>query len=348
MASSSPQPFADWPRVIRSLIAHQDLERTDAEQVLASILQGEATDAQISAFVVGLAGKGESTDEVLGLRDAMLAASTPLSLPPDTVDIVGVGGAAQRQIAAFNVSTIAAMVASAAGATVCKHGNRKASSTSGSFDLLEALGVNIEIGPERVEACVRDVGVGYAYARAHHPAMRHAGPTRTQLGVPTIFNVLGPIAHPGRVRRQVLGVPDAKRAQQVADVVAGTEPDLVWVVHGSGDLDELTTVGPTQVIEIRGRAARRFEVDAADHGLAAASADEIVGGDAATNARIAREIMNGEPSANRDMIVLNAAAALVVAEVVDDISVGVETAAAAVDDGRAAAKLEALIAHTNT
>jgi len=336
-----------WSQVLAKVAARQDLPHDEARHVMAAMLAGGASDAQIGGFLVGLATKGETTDELLGMREAMLDASTPLELPAGTVDIVGVGGAPRRRVAAFNVSTIASMVASAAGATICKHGNRKASSTSGSFDLLEVLGVNIEAAPEVVAAGVAEVGLGYAFARAHHPAMRHVGPARGQVGIPTVFNVLGPISHPGRIKRQVLGVPDAARAAQIASVVAGTDAELVWVVHGHNDIDELSLTGPTQVTEVRSGATRSFTVEPSDAGLDLAAPDDVKGGDCHVNKDLAEQLLTGEPSANRDMVVLNAAAGLVVAGVVDDIAAGAEAAAAAIDDGRAAAKLAALVAHTN-
>lgn len=336
-----------WPQVLSGLVQGNDLSRQKAHHVVSAMLAGQATDAQIAGFLIGLAAKGETTDEILGMRDAMFAVSTPLDLPEGAVDIVGVGGAPRRQVAAFNVSTIASFVAAAAGATVCKHGNRKASSTSGSFDLLEALGVNIEASPDVVAGGVAKIGLGFAFARAHHPSMRHVGPARAQLGVPSVFNVLGPLAHPGRLKRQVLGVSDAARAAQIADVVAGTDAELVWVVHGHDDLDELSLTGPAQVIEVRDGVQRSFTLDPAELGFSIVEPTAIKGGDAAVNKVLAEKVFAGEASANRDMVVLNAAAGLVVAGVVDDIAQGVELAALAIDDGGAATKLDDLIRHTN-
>ena len=348
MADSTLDRFDRWPEILRDLVAGRELARDLAQQAMSSILAGEASEAQIAGFVIGLSAKGETTNEILGLRDAMFDASTPLDLPAQTIDIVGVGGAPRRRVAAFNVSTIAAIVASAAGATVCKHGNRKASSTSGSFDLLEALGVNIEASPVVVASGVEDIGLGFAFARAHHPAMRHVGPARAQLGVPTVFNVLGPLSHPGRIRRQVLGVPDTERASQIADVVAGTDAACVWIVHGHEDLDELTTTGPASVIAVGDGERTEFSIDAIDVGLARVDAAAIKGGDAVTNAELTKSVFAGERSPNRDIVVLNAAAGLVVAGVAPDLADGVVAAASAIDDGRAAEKLDALVRHTNS
>jgi len=347
MAHDETTQAVHWSDVLSQLVSGCDLGRDRAENVVNAMLAGEATEAQIGAFLVGLSAKGETTEEILGMRDAMFAASLPLNLPDGTVDIVGVGGAPRRRVAAFNVSTIASFVAAAAGATVCKHGNRKASSTSGSFDLLEALGVNIEASPEIVEQGVAAIGLGFAFARAHHPSMRHVGPARAQLGIPSVFNVLGPLAHPGRIKRQVLGVPDASRAAQIAAVVAGTDAELVWVVHGHDDIDELSLTGPANVIEVRNGNQRSFVVDPTELGFAPVQSVDIKGGDAAVNKALAERVFAGEPSPNRDMVVLNAAAGLVVAGVVDDIAAGAEAAATAIDDGLASRKLEALVRHSN-
>ena len=336
-----------WPEILASLVARTDLAREHAMAAVTSMLEGQASDAQIGGYLMGLAAKGETTEEILGMRDAMLAACTPLELPEGTIDIVGVGGAPRRRVAAFNVSTLASFVASAAGATVCKHGNRKASSTSGSFDLLEALGVNIEASPQVVGDGVAKIGLGFAFARAHHPSMRHVGPARAQLGVPSVFNVLGPLAHPGRVKRQVLGVPSADRARQIAHVVAGTDAEHVWVVHGDQDLDELSLTGPARVVEVRDGVISEFTVDPSVAGLKIVDADSILGGDVVTNERLARSVLAGESSANRDMVVLNAGAGLVVAGLAPDLQDGVDQASAAIDDGSASDKLDELIRHTN-
>ena len=337
-----------WSSVISALVTGQDLSRSEAKHVVTAMLAGRATDAQIGAYLIGLAAKGETTDEILGMRDAMFEVSTPLDLPEGTIDIVGVGGSPRRRVAAFNVSTISSFVAAGAGANVCKHGNRKASSTSGSFDLLEALGVNIEASPETVASGVEKIGLGFAFARAYHPSMRHVGPTRAQLGVPSVFNVLGPLAHPGRLKRQVIGVSDPQRAAQIAAVVAGSDAELVWVVHGHDDLDELSLTGPATVIEIRDGSQRTFAVDPAELGFSTVDPAEIKGGDATMNKGLAESVFAGEASPNRDMVVLNAAAGLVVAGVVDKIAEGVDAARAAIDDGRAAGKLDDLVRHSNS
>lgn len=275
---------------------------------------------------------------------AMLDAAAPLDLPEGTIDIVGTGGSPRRRTRALNVSTMASLVAAAAGATVCKHGNVRASSTSGSFDLLTALGVVYDLEPARVSSIVSEVGIGFCFARGFHPAMRHAGPVRAELGVPTVFNVLGPLSHPGRVRRQVLGVGDPRLLDLVAGVLATRGAVHALVVHGADQLDELSLSGPTHVREVRdGQVLAPYEVSPADVGLAPVAEDDMPGGTPEDNARIARSVLGGQPGPARDIVVLNAAAGLFVAGVVASLADGVEVAAAAVDDGRASATLERLV-----
>lgn len=336
-----------WPGVLTSLIAGEDLAPGVATGALERILAGEATDAQIGAFLVGLRAKGESPEEVAGLVEAMLAAAAPLDLddPAATVDVVGTGGSAARGGRAFNVSTMASIVAASAGATVCKHGNRKASSTSGSTDLLEALGVEVDLDGPGVVTCVREAGVGFAFARMFHPAMRHVGPVRAELGVPTVFNLLGPMSHPGRVGRQVLGVAEEGRVDLVAGVLARRGIERAWVLRGADGLDELTTTTTTRVIELRsGAESDRFDVDPAALGLGPATLADLAIGDPGQNARAADSVLEGRPGPVRDMVLLNAAAALVVADVVGDLSTGLERAARAVDGGDAARTLGRLVA----
>lgn len=340
------QSGSRWPSLIAELIQGHDLTASSSKDALREILSGEASDAQIAGFLVGLSAKGETTEEIVGLRSAMLDVAVGLDLPASTIDIVGVGGSTQRHQSAFNISTIAAIVASAAGASVCKHGNRKASSTSGSFDLLEALGLNINCSPATVASGVRSFGLGFAFARLHHPAMRFVGPARSQIGVPTVFNVLGPLAHPGRVKRQVIGVPDHARAAQIADVLVGSDSELVWIVTGQGGLDEISLSGPTQVISVSRGTRRHFCVEPAQVGLARVKEGSIEGGDAQANALLALSVLNAERSPHRDVVVLNAAAGLVVAGVTDDLRTGTEMAELAIDDGTARAKLDTVIAHS--
>jgi len=336
-----------WPGVIRLLTDGVDLDPAVARGALDRVLAGEATPAQIAALLVGLRAKGESADEVAGLVGAMLAAAAPLELPdaPSTVDIVGTGGSVALGGRAFNVSTMASIVAAAAGATVCKHGNRRASSTSGSTDLLEELGVEVDLDGPGVAACVREAGVGFAFARMFHPAMRHVAPVRTELGVPTVFNLLGPLSHPGRVGRQVLGVADADKVDLMAGVLVRRGMRRAWVVRGADGLDELTTTDVTEVIEIAdGAEVARFRVTPESVGLQRVTLDDIAVGDPVQNARAANDVLEGRAGPVRDMVLLNAAAALVVADVVEDLTAGLERCASAVDSGDAARRLGELVA----
>ncbi|MFM7069403.1 MAG: anthranilate phosphoribosyltransferase [Actinomycetes bacterium] len=334
-----------WPGVLRRLIGGEALPSAVTHGALQQILAGESTPAQIAAFIVALRQKGETPDEVVGLVDAMVEAAAPLELPDpaNTVDIVGTGGSTALSGRAFNVSTMAAIVASAAGATVCKHGNRKASSSSGSTDLLEALGVAVELDGPGVVACVESAGVGFAFARSFHPAMRHVAPVRLELGVPTVFNVLGPLSHPGRVGRMVLGVSDPRLMDLVPEVLRRRGVEHAWVVHGADGLDELTTTTSTRIVEVRGGELRSFEVRPDDVGLATATLEDLAVGGPEENASAARAMLAGATGPVRDMVTLNAGAALVVAGRVEDLGAGLDAASAAVDDGRAAAVLERLI-----
>ncbi len=344
----SLEEFGGWPGILGRLAAGEDLDAATTRAVLGCILAGEAADAQIAAFMIGLQIKGPTVDELSGMQGSMLEASSPLHLPADTIDIVGMGGGASRRVHALNVSTMAAFVAAGAGAIVCKHGNRKASSTSGSFDLLEELGVPIDVSPRVLEDHVVGIGVGFAFARTFHPSMRHVAPVRAELGIPTVFNVLGPLAHPGRLTRQVIGVADWELARTMAGVLAATGSVRSLVVHGEGDdghgLDELTTAGPSRMLSLDGGEISEISVNAVDLGLDRVDALAIAGGDAEANAVIARSVLGGERSAARDIVVLNAAAGLVVAGLADDLGSGVDQASAAIDDGRALGKLEALVA----
>lgn len=336
--------FEGWPTVLGRLAAGADLTASEAEAALGQVLAGDATSAQIAAFIVALRLKGETAEEIGGLVAAMVGAAAPLQLPDGAVDIVGTGGSTTLRDRAFNVSTIASIVAAAAGATVCKHGNRKASSTSGSTDMLEALGVAVDLDGPAVERCVAEAGVGFCFAKMFHPAMRHAGPTRSELGIPTVFNILGPLSHPGGVRRQVLGVADPERVDVIAEVLRQRGMERALVVHGADGLDELTTTDRTTVIDIDGDRVSRYEIEPADVGIERRSIDDIAVGDPAANAAAARRVLAGELGAHRDIVALNAGAGLLAAGVAADLADGVQLAFAAIDDGRASATLERLVA----
>jgi anthranilate phosphoribosyltransferase len=336
-------PPLSWPPILSELIAGRNLDVATAREVMTTILHGDATPAQIAGFLVALRAKGEDVDELTGLLDGALAEASVVPLTDDEraqcVDIVGTGGDGSHSI---NVSTMAALVIAGAGVPVCKHGNRSASSKCGSADLLESSGVVIELDGEGVAACVREAGIGFCFAPVFHPAFRHAGPPRREIGVPTVFNLLGPMANPGRVRRQVIGVADPRFVEPMVLTLQRQGLTHAWVVHGDG-LDELTTTGPSSVHALLDGSVRSFTIDPADLGLQTATADDLRGGDPDANAAVVSRVLGGESGPHRDIVVLNAAAGLVVGGAADDIASGIALAAAAIDDGRARAALDALV-----
>ncbi|MDP9453560.1 MAG: anthranilate phosphoribosyltransferase [Actinomycetota bacterium] len=335
-----------WPGVLRPLLAHEDITADHARAALAEVLEGAATPAQLAAFVVALRMKGESVEEMSGLVAAMRGAAERVELAPGSVvvDTCGSGGGASRRRAAFNVSTIAGLVIAGAGVAVCKHGNRAASSTSGSADLLEAMGVAIDLGPAGVARCVTEAGFGFCFAPRFHPAMRHAGPTRREIGVPTVFNFLGPLANPAGVRHQVVGVSDPGMAERMVGVLQAEGAERALVVYGHDGLDELTTTTTSTVLELRDGGVRAAEVDPGELGIASAEASAIRGGDAATNLALARNVLEGKPGPHRDLVLLNAAAGLVVGGLAAGLAEGYEAAVASVDGGAAARVVERVVA----
>lgn len=331
-----------WPVILGSLLDGVSLSRDEARSAMAEILDGAASPAQIAAYVVALRMKGETVEELVGMVDAMLAASTRVDLDTDgpVVDIVGTGGDRAHTI---NVSTISAIVVAGAGGKVCKHGGQAASSACGSADLLEALGVVIALGPVGVARCVEEAGIGFCFAPRYHPAMRHAGPSRRDLGIPTAFNILGPLSNPGRVRRYLIGVADQRMADRMAGVLEANGAVRALIVHGGDGLDELTTTGPSTVVELRDGALSTWEVDPATLGLPRAVREDLVGGDAHVNADLARRVLAGEHGPHRDIISLNAGAALVVADLAPDLEAGIAAARASIDSGAAVGALNKLV-----
>lgn len=347
MTRPNLEALGGWPAVLRPLSEGLHLTGDQTHAALSEILAGNATDAQIAGFIVALRIKGETVDEVSGMVEAMVEASEPLDIDRSAIDIVGTGGSPTRRIHALNVSTMASLVAAGAGVKVCKHGNRKASSTSGSFDLLAELGVNIDVDGATVSRCVDEAGAGFVFAKAFHPAMRYAGPVRAELGIPTVLNLLGPLSHPGGVTRQVIGVGDPRMVDLMAGVVAAQGAERAMVVHGSDGLDEITLTGPTSIHQIEDGSISVWQLDPGEYGLRVTAAEELRGGDPATNAAIARRVLGGDSGPLRDIVVLNAAAGLWVGGAVDSIADGIVAAAAAIDDGRAAATLERVVEVSN-
>ena len=338
--------FGGWPGVLGTLTGRKDLGSDAAAAAMAEILDGNATPAQIAGFIVALRMKGETVEELTGLVAAMVDRATPVHLadPVGVIDIVGTGGDRSHSI---NVSTLAALTIVGAGGRVCKHGNRAASSACGTADLLEALGVAFDLGPEGVAHCVDTVNIGFCFAPRFHGAMRHAGPPRRELGVPTVFNFLGPLANPARVKRQVTGVADPAMADRMIQVLAANGAERALVVYGHDGLDELTITTTSTVHELRDGEVSTYDVDPVALGLGGGTLDDLRGGDAATNAALSRAVLAGEPGPKADIVVLNAAAGLVAAGQVDDIADGVEAARASLTEGRAAAALEALVTASN-
>jgi anthranilate phosphoribosyltransferase len=334
-----------WPDVIGRLLRRQDLPAELAERAMATILAGEATDAQIAGFAVALRAKGETSEELAALVRTMLRFGETVDIPLDgpggpVVDTCGTGGDRSGTV---NISTLAALVVAGAGVRVAKHGNRAASSACGSADLLEALGVTIDLGPPGVARCVDEAGIGFCFAPKFHPALRFAGPARRELGTPTTFNFLGPLANPAGVRRRVVGVSDRSMAERMAQTLADLGVERAMVFCGGDGLDELTTTTVSEVWDLDDAVVRTYTLDPVDYGIARAEPGDLLGGDAAANVAIAEQMLDGEPGAVRDIVALNAAAALVVAGAAADLGTGLEQAITSVEAGKAAAVLETFV-----
>jgi anthranilate phosphoribosyltransferase len=324
------------------LLDGHDLTRDEARQAMDTIMSGEATPAQIGGFLVALRLKGETADEIAGCAEAMRA--HVLAVRPkreDLVDTAGTGGDGGRT---FNISTAAALVAAAAGAGVAKHGNRAVSSNSGSADVLEALGFNLELPAERIAESIDTLGFGFLFAPTHHPAMKHAAPVRKELAARTVFNVLGPLTNPAGARAQVVGVYSPDLVKTIAEVLAALGARRAFVVHGAGGIDELSPAGPNLVCEVVDGAVREREIDPLELGIARCAPEELRGGLPEENAVAIREVFAGGNGGHRDAILLNAAGAIAAGGHAEDLREGLELARNAVESGAAAERLEALIA----
>ncbi|KRO55854.1 MAG: anthranilate phosphoribosyltransferase [Acidimicrobiia bacterium BACL6 MAG-120322-bin79] len=337
-----------WPQLLSTLLRGEDLSADDAQVAMNTVLLGEASSAQIAAFVMALRSKGETADELQGMLAAVLEASEPVPLDvkfsAHAIDIVGTGGDKSHSV---NISTMAAFVVAGAGVPVCKHGNRAASSQCGTADVLEALGIKIDLDGAAVARCVEQTGMGFCFAPKFHPAFRYAGPTRKELGVPTAFNLLGPMANPAQVSYMVVGVGDPSMAHKMAHAIAGRGVQRAWVVHGHGGLDELSLSGDCPVVEIHQGEISEFMLNAKDFGLEPADVTAVRGGDPVHNAQVIRDTFNGTRGAVRDIVVFNAAAGLVVAGVSSHMGDGIERAQASIDSGAANGVVDALIAISN-
>ena len=327
---------------IAKVIEGADLSRGEMTAAMNQIMSGEATDAQIGAFLIALRVKGECVDEIAGAASVMREKATPIVTKHDViVDTCGTGG---DHSGTFNISTAAAFVAAGAGLCVAKHGNRAATSQCGSADVLGALGVNIEASPDTVSRCLDDVGIGFLFAISLHGAMKYAIGPRREIGARTIFNALGPLSNPAGAKRQVVGVYSAALTETLAGVLGTLGAERAFVVHGSDGLDEMTLTGPTRVSELKNGSVSTYDVSPGDFGLAQAPADALKGGDADYNAEITRSILNGEEGPRRDIVLLNAAAAIVAGGKAGDLNEGVQVAAEVIDSGKALEKLEGLVA----
>ncbi len=324
---------------IQQLVESVDLDRTQAAAAMDDIMNGEATDAQIAGFLVALRMKGETVEEMVGLVSSMRDHATAIEAPEGAVDTCGTGG---DGAGTFNISTAAALVVRGAGATVAKHGNRAASSQCGSADVFEALGVPVTLPAAAVEECLRQAGIAFLFAPTFHPAMRHAANPRKELGARTVFNFLGPLANPARVKRQAVGAGSLAAADKMVQVLAALGHERALVFHSEDGLDELSTAAPAHVFELRDGQVHEHAVDSTALGLPRSVAADLRGGDAARNAEIVTAVLAGIPGPPRDIVVLNAAAGLVAAGSAEDLGAGITLAAAAIDDGSAREALESL------
>jgi anthranilate phosphoribosyltransferase len=334
----------DLKSIIGKVATGATLSRDEAASAFAAMMSGEATPSQMGGLLMALRVRGETVEEITGAVAAMRGKMLKVQAPADAIDVVGTGGDGSGSV---NVSTCAAFIVAGSGVPVAKHGNRALSSRSGAADVLASLGVKIDLAPENVGRCVKEVGIGFMFAPAHHPAMKNVGPTRVELATRTIFNLLGPLSNPAGVKRQMVGVFSKQWVQPLAQVLKNLGSDSVWVVHGSDGLDEITLTGPTTVAALEKGNIRTFEVTPEDAGLNRCAPGSLNGGDADANAAALRGVLEGKPSAYRDVALLNAAAALIVAGKAKDLKEGVAIGVKTLDSGAAAARLKQLVAVSN-
>jgi anthranilate phosphoribosyltransferase len=333
-------------QALARLLYGHDLTREEARGTMGEIMAGEATAAQIAGFLVALRAKGETADEIAGCAEAMREHVLRVNpMRRDLVDVVGTGGDGANT---YNISTAAALVAAAAGAAVAKHGNRAASSQTGAADVLEALGFRLELPPERIERSIDELGFGFLFAQAHHPAMRHAAPVRRELATRTVFNVLGPLTNPAGARALVLGVYSPELARTLADALVQLDATRAYVVHGAGGIDELSPCGPNLVCEVEDGRVREYELDPLELGIERCDPAELRGGDPQANAAALRAVLGGADGGHRSAVILNAAGGIAAAGHANDLRDGVGLAREAIDSGAAAARLDALVKFSRT
>lgn len=343
-SDAASSAFPGWPSILTSLLAGRDLDSAVAEAAISEILNGDATPSQLTAFIVALRAKGETADELAGMLRAVRLAGTRVQLAPDVaaraIDIVGTGGDSSHSV---NVSTMSAFVVAGAGVPVCKHGSRASSSMCGSADVLEALGVSAEIDAPGVERCIEVAGMGFCLAARFHPAFRHSAASRREIGIPTAFNLLGPMSNPAPIANMLVGVANPDMRHRMAAALSGRGVTSAWLVHGDGGLDELSVSGPNFVTQLRDGDISDFVVDASEIGIARSHLEDVRGGEPAHNARIVRELLAGSKGAVRDIVVFNSAAALVVARVASTLAEAATIAEQSIDSGAAATVLELLV-----
>jgi anthranilate phosphoribosyltransferase len=334
----------DLKSIIAKVATGATLSREEASSAFDRMMSGEATPSQLGGLLMALRVRGETVDEITGAVSAVRAKMLRVKAPANAVDVVGTGGDGSGSV---NVSTCASFIVAGTGVPVAKHGNRALSSRSGAADVLSSLGVKIDITPEQVGRCIAEAGIGFMFAPSHHPAWKNVGPTRVELATRTIFNLLGPLANPADVKRQMVGVFSKQWVLPLAQVLKNLGSEAVWVVHGSDGLDEITLTGPTFVAALEGGAIRSFEVSPEDVGFKRVAGEALKGGDAAANAVALQSVLDGRPTPYRDVALLNAAAALVVAGRAKDLKEGVTLGTQSIDSGAAAERLKRLIAVSN-
>jgi len=335
----------DIKGALAKIASRQDLTGEEMRSVMTTIMSGDATPSQIGAFLMGLRVKGETVGEIAAAVSILREKMVPVAAPDDVIDIVGTGGDGAETL---NISTGTAFVVAAAGIPVAKHGNRALSSKSGASDVLQALGVKIDLTPEQISRCITEAGIGFMFAPSHHPAMKHVGPSRAEIGTRTMFNLLGPQSNPAGARRYMLGVYSKQWVEPVAAALLANRAISAWVIHGDSGIDELSTTGPSFVASIKGGNLTSFEVTPEDAGLKRATLADLKGADPAYNAGRLRTMLEGARDPYRDIVLMNAAAAFIVAGRADTLKLGADLAAEEIDSGRAKATLQKLISVSNS
>jgi anthranilate phosphoribosyltransferase len=334
----------EFKALIGKVATGATLTREEAAGAFDRMMSGEATPSQMGGLLMGLRMRGETVDEITGAVTTMRAKMLKVTAPAGAIDVVGTGGDASGS---YNISTCAAFIVAGAGIPVAKHGNRALSSRSGAADVLGALGVKIDLGPEQISRCIDEAGIGFMFAPAHHPAMKHVGPTRIELGTRTIFNLLGPLSNPAGVKRQMVGVFSRQWVEPLANVLKNLGSERAYVVHGSDGLDEITTSGPTSVAALENGKVTAFEIKPEDFGIKKSKPEDLKGADAEANAAALMDVLRGKKGPFRDVAILNAAAAIVVAGKAKDLKDGIAVAAKSVDSAEAGSRLDRLIAVSN-